>query len=148
MSKQSEDIAAIRQLAEDWGAGWHDCDYKALLDLLLDNAAVIMSGEDAIIGKEALRELYKYVFEVYMAEHLKNYTYTSDAKEMKVEVSGDLGYLWGTYTSTGTPKEGGEPIKDQGASVIIAKRQDDGSWKIALMIATRDQPDMPPAPSQ
>ena len=135
MSKQPEDIAAIRQLAEDWSAGWLTGDPETLLALLSDEPVLIMSHEPAIIGKEAIRTLYQYVFE--------NYTFTDNGEQgeqMEVEVDGDLGYFWSTYTSTATPKAGGEPIKDHGHSVIIVRRQHDGSWKIARLIATRSQP--------
>ena len=59
MSNQSEDIAAIKQLSEDWGDGWINGNPNALLALLSDEPALIMSGEDPIIGKEAIRELYE-----------------------------------------------------------------------------------------
>jgi uncharacterized protein (TIGR02246 family) len=65
MSKQPEDIAAIKRLAEDWRAGWLAGDPETLLALLLDEPVLIMSSEDPIIGKEAIRALYQYVFENY-----------------------------------------------------------------------------------
>jgi hypothetical protein len=61
MSKLPEDIAAIKQLAEDWGAGWLSGDPETLLALLSDEPVLIMSHEPAIIGKEAIRTLYQYV---------------------------------------------------------------------------------------
>ncbi|MHC4755687.1 MAG: YybH family protein [Planctomycetota bacterium] len=134
MSKQTEDITAIKQLAEDWRTGWLTGDYEALLALLSDEPVLIMSHEPAIIGKEAIRTLYQYVFENY------NFENQSIAAETEVEVDGDLGYLWSSYTTTDMPKAGGEPIKEHGHSVWIVKRQHDGSWKIARMVATRDQP--------
>ncbi|MHC4688843.1 MAG: YybH family protein [Planctomycetota bacterium] len=115
MSKQPEDIAAIRQLAEDWRGGWLAGDAETLVALLSDEPVLIMSSEDPIIGKEAIRELYH-------------------------EVDGDLGYIWSRYTNTETPKAGGETIEDHGHSVLIVRRQHDGSWKIARLIATRSQP--------
>ena len=59
MSKQTEDIAAIKQLAKDWRAGWLSGDHETLLALLSDEPVLIMSSEDPIIGKEAIRELYQ-----------------------------------------------------------------------------------------
>lgn len=40
---------------------------------------------------------------------------------------------------TATPKVGGEPIEDEGKSVFIVRRQTDGSWKIARLIANSDR---------
>ena len=142
MSKQPEDIAAIRQLAEDWGAGWLSSNPETLLALLSDEPepVLIMSSEDPIIGKEAIRELYQYVFENYTFASDENYTRTTDVEQMAVEVDGDLGYIWSKYTNTETPKGGGETIEDHGQSVSIVRRQDDGSWKFARLIINRSQP--------
>lgn len=41
---------------------------------------------------------------------------------------------------TAMPRAGGEPIEDERKSVFIVKRQPDGSWKIARLIANSDQP--------
>jgi hypothetical protein len=68
-----------------------------------------------------------------------DYTYTTEGDQGKTELSGDLAYLWSTYATVATPKPGvgGEPIGDSGVSLLIARRQEDGSWKVALMMATR-----------
>jgi uncharacterized protein (TIGR02246 family) len=140
MSKQLEDIAAIRQLAEDWSAGWLSGDPETLLALLSDEPVLIMSHEPAIIGKEAIRTLYQYVFENYTFTSDENYTRTTDVEQMEVEVDGDLGYIWSRYTNTETPKAGGETIEDHGQAVSIVRRQHDGSWKFARLIINRSQP--------
>ena len=41
---------------------------------------------------------------------------------------------------TATPKADGEPIEDDGKAVFIVRRQIDGSWRIARLIANSDQP--------
>jgi len=140
MSKQPEDIAAIKQLAEDWSAGWLSGDPETLLALLSDEPVLIMSSEDPIIGREAIRELYQYVFENYTFASDENYTRTTDVEQMEVEVDGDLGYIWSKYTNTETPKAGGETLEDHGQSVSIVRRQHDGSWKFARLIINRSQP--------
>jgi len=140
MSKQPEDIAAIKQLSEDWSAGWLSGDPETLLSLLSDEPVLIMSSEDPIIGKEAIRELYQYVFENYTFASDENYTRTTDVEQMEVEVDGDLGYIWSKYTNTETPKAGGETLEDHGQSVSIVRRQHDGSWKFARLIINRSQP--------
>jgi uncharacterized protein (TIGR02246 family) len=140
MSNQPEDIAAINQLIADWGAGWRNGDPNTLLSLLSDEAVLIMSSEDPIVGKEAIGQLYQYVFENYSFSSDENYTRTTEVEQMKVEVDGDLGHIWSKYKNTETPKGGGETIEDHGNQVYIVKRQQDGCWKIDLMIANRSQP--------
>jgi uncharacterized protein (TIGR02246 family) len=139
MSKQAEDIAAIRQLAKDWQAGWLSGDHEALVGLLSDEPVLIMSSEDPIIGREAIRTLYQYVLENHSFTSDDEFARTSDVEEMEVEVDGDLGYIWSRYTNTETPRAGGETIKDSGQSVSIVRRQDDGSWKFARLIINRGQ---------
>ena len=151
---RAEDRAAVRQLSKDYAAAWAKGDPELLLACYADDAVVIMSHEDPIVGKKALRELYQHVFgaekteeegggTAAMAEAIglnpEDYTFTTEGNAGKTEVSGDLGYLWSSYASVATPKPGvdGEPIRDSGVTLLIVKRQKDGAWKVALMMATR-----------
>ena len=155
-TENTEDIAAVKKLAEDYTAAWAKGDPEILLACYADDAVVIMSYEEPIVGKEALRELYEHVFaaqkteeegggEASMAEAIglnpDDYTWTTEGDGGKPEVSGDLGYLWSTYASVATPKPGvdAEPIRDSGASLLIVRRQEDGAWKVALKMATRGE---------
>jgi uncharacterized protein (TIGR02246 family) len=155
-TENTEDIAAVKKLAEDYTAAWAKGDPEILLACYADDAVVIMSYEEPIVGKEALRELYEHVFaaqkteeegggEASMAEAIglnpDDYTWTTEGDGGKPEVSGDLGYLWSTYASVATPKPGvdAEPIRDSGASLLIVRRQEDGAWKVALKMDTRGE---------
>ena len=154
MTEQADDIAAVNQLSKDYAAAWAKGDPELLLSCYADDAVVIMSHEEPIVGKEALRELYQHVFAAEkteeegggmasMAEAIglnpEDYTWTTEGDEGKTEVSGDLGYLWSTYANIATPKPGVDAklIRDSGVSLLIVRRQEDGSWKVALMMATR-----------
>jgi len=156
MTKQDDDTAAVNKLAEEYTAAWAKGASELLLDCYADDAVVIMSHEDPIVGKEALRELYQHVLGAEkteeegggmaaMAEAIglnpEDYTFTTEGDAGKTEVSGDLGYLWSTYASVATPKPGvdGEPIRDSGVTLLIVKRQENGAWKVALMMATRGE---------
>lgn len=154
MTARTDDIAAVNQLSKDYAAAWAKGDPDLLLACYTDDAVVIMSNEDPIVGKEALRELYQHVFaagkteeegggDASMAEAVgldaDDYTYTTEGDQGKTELSGDLAYLWSTYATVATPKPGveGEPIGDSGVTLLIARRQEDGNWKVGLMMATR-----------
>ena len=155
MTKQDDDTAAVKKLAEEYTAAWGSGDPELLLSCYADDAVVIMSYEEPIVGKEALRELYQHVFGAgkteeeggmaAMAEALgldpEDYIFTTEGDEGKTEVSGDLGYLWSTYATVATPKPGvdAKPIRDSGVSLLIVKRQQDGAWKVALIMATRGE---------
>jgi len=132
MARQSEDRDAIKQLTEDWSAGWRAGDVEALLSLYADEPVLMPQNQPAVVGKEAIRSLYQSVFE--------EFTVNGEDRLMEVEVSGDWGYVWIAYTLTATPKAGGEPTEDQGKSVFIVRRQHDDSWKIARLIDNSDRP--------
>lgn len=132
MTSQSEDIDAIKQLARDWQAGWLAGDASALLSLYADDAVLMPQGLPALAGKEAIRSLYQAVFEEFRV--------TGGGRLLEVVVAGDWGYFLSTYELTAKPLAGGEPIEDEGKSVFIVRRQSDGDWKIARLIATSDRP--------
>jgi uncharacterized protein (TIGR02246 family) len=130
MSNRNEDIRAIKQLAADWRSGWLTGDTGSLLSLYGDAPVLMPQDQPAVIGKDAIRSLYQSV--------LKEYDFQSEDTLKEVEVSGDWGYFWSTYTLTATPKAGGKPIKSAGKSVFIVKREPGGAWKIARLIDNSD----------
>ena len=130
MTKQIEDICAIRQLAADWLSGWLSGDADALLSLYADEPVLMPQDQPAIIGKDTIRSIYQSVF--------KEYDIQSESTLMEVEASGDWGYIWSTYQLTATPKAGGEPIRSAGKSVFILKRESGCAWKIARLIDNSD----------
>jgi len=155
-TENTEDVAAVKQFAEEYAAAWAKGDPELLLSCYADDAVVIMSLEEPIVGKEALRELYQHVFAAEkteeegggmasMAEAIglnpEDYTWTTEVDEGTMEVSGDLGYLWSAYANIATPKPGvdANPIRDSGVSMLIVRRQEDGSWKVALRMSTRGE---------
>ena len=155
-TQNTKDIAAVNKLAADYSAAWAKGDPELLLSCYADDAVVIMSGQEPIVGKEALRELYQEVFasqkteeegggEASMAEAMglnpEDYTWTTEGDGAKPDVSGDLGYLWSTYATVATPKPGvdANPIRDSGVSLLIVRRQEDGAWKVVMNMATRGE---------
>ena len=155
-AERAEDFAAVKKLANDYAAAWEKGDPEILLDCYSDDAVVIMSHEDPIVGKDALRELYQHVFAsqktgeegggmASMAEAVglnpDDYTWTTEGEGGEPDVSGDLAYLWSTYATVATPNPGvdGVLIRDSGVSILIMRRQVDGAWKVALMMATRGE---------
>jgi len=126
VSRRSDDLRALKQVAADWRSGWLAGDVDALLSLYADVPVLMPQGQPAVVGKDAIRSLYQAV--------LGEVTIQSRGALMEVEASGDWGYFWSTYKLTATPKAGGPPIKSQGKSVFIMKRDRRGAWKIARLI--------------
>lgn len=130
MTRHDEDLAAIKKIALDWDAFWDSGDVDALLEIYEDNPVLMPQGHPAVTGKGAIRLLYQSVF--------KDYIIKGKGKVVEVEVSGNLGYFWTSYSLTATPKAGGAPITSKGKSLFIVKRQGDNSWKIARLIDNSD----------
>jgi uncharacterized protein (TIGR02246 family) len=60
--------------------------------------------------------------------------------QVEVDGSGDMAYVYGTYSMAMTVSEGEEPANDRGKYIEIWRRQADGSWKVALDIFNSDMP--------
>ena len=129
-SNRRDDIAAIKQLAARWRAGWLAGDADALVSLYADRPVLMPQGRPAVFGKAAIRSLYRAVLGGVRIE--------SKGALRGIEAAGDWGYFWSTYSLRATPKGGGEPIRSRGKSVFIVKRQRDGAWKIARLIDNSD----------
>lgn len=130
MTKQNEDIEAIKQLAEDWRSGWLAGDADLLLSLYADEPVLMPQDLPVVVGKDAIRPLYEAV--------LKEYDFESEWTLKEIVVSGDMGYFWSAYTLSATPKAGGEPMNVTGKSIFIMKRGSGGVWKIARLMDNSD----------
>jgi uncharacterized protein (TIGR02246 family) len=132
IANQTEDIATIKKLTEDWRSGWHTGDVDSLLSLYADDPILLPEGQSAVVGKDAIGPLYRSV--------LNEVDVKGQGKTMKVEVSGDLGYIWRNYTLSVTPKNGGEATEHEGKSVFVVKRHQDGAWKVVCLIDNSSPP--------
>ncbi len=134
MNRHSADVDAIKRLEADWRAGWQAGDVEGLLALLADDCVLMPWGRPALFGRDAVRPLYQEVF--------REYAIASDTTIMDLELSGDLGYFWCQYTRAVTPRGGGVPMKEEGKSLFVVRRER-GAWKIARVIDNSDQPPDP-----
>jgi len=131
MNSHSEDLAAIKKIASDWDTGWDSGDVEALLSLYADNPVLLPQGQPAITGKDAIRLMYQSVF--------KDFIINGKSEVVALEASGNLGYFWSSYSLAATPKTGGDQTTSKGKSLFILKRQEDNSWKIALLMDNSDE---------
>ena len=130
---QAEDVAAIKAFGPKAVAATNAGDAAALADLYTEDAIHMPPNRPALVGKEAIQSSYQTGF----AQFTQKLTLTLE----EVEVSGDWAFSRSTYTGTGTPKAGGEPIfEDNGKFLAIHKRQPDSTWKIHRDIANSDRP--------
>ena len=125
------DVAAVIELARRWREGWRAGDADALADLYAARPVLLAQGRPAVRGKAAIRSLYRAT--------LSELRIRSRGVLREIQVAGDWGYFWSTYTLSAVPKAGGDPIHASGKSVFIVRRQRDGIWKIARLIDNSDQ---------
>jgi uncharacterized protein (TIGR02246 family) len=130
--KHAEDVAAIQRLTEEWHDAWLAGNADALTAMYTDDPVLMPQNQPAVIEKETIHALYQSVFD--------EFTVSGSGDLQEVEVAGDWAFFRSTYRLTATPKAGGEPLEDTGKSLFIVRRQLDGSWKIARLIANSDLP--------
>ena len=87
-----------------------------------DDAVELPNGADALKGKPAIAKTMAFLNE--KDNHLSWTPAFAD-------VSGDIGYTYGTYQFRSRDKDG-KAIISYGKYVTIWKKQKDGSWKVAL----------------
>ncbi len=118
--------AAIRRLpVDDWCKAEMDRDIEAKLKLFTTDAVLIRPAESNVIGQEAIRAWH----ENWWAGTKYQCSGTVD----EVKVFGDWGMARGTFSGVLTPASGA-PRSSSGKFLNTARRQADGSWKIAHAI--------------
>jgi uncharacterized protein (TIGR02246 family) len=115
------DMEALKALPEQWDVTYHANDLEAIMQLYTQDAVRLPPNEDIQDGKEAIRN--------HLQSEFSEYTSEGEIVVIDARVSGDLGYVRGTYIGKSTSKTGGEPIMYDNRFVTVAQRQVDGSWK-------------------
>ena len=117
------DIAAIKDLMNQYGAAINAGDLDLWISLWADNGIQMPPNAPTVIGKEQIRAKYESIFPVFI------FNMVVITKE--VRTAGDLAFARGTYTLSLTPREEGEIINIDGKYLSILERQADGSWKFS-----------------
>lgn len=97
---------------------------EAILEFYTEDSTAIAEGA-SLKGREAFKE-----------EVFSKLTYTELNKTLE-EIDGrdDLAYVWGTLSATMGPKGAPETVQSYtGKFLYILRKQEDGSWFIAISI--------------
>ena len=113
------DTAAIIDLNIQYRSSQNAGDLDQFMSLWTENG-ILMPPNGPAIGKDQIR--------VRMKGYFDKFTFDMDGTEAEVEVAGGWAFTRGTYTTTLTPKEGGQPVFIDGKYIGILERQSDGSW--------------------
>jgi ketosteroid isomerase-like protein len=90
---------------------------------LIENAVQLPTRSHPVVGRDAIYN--------NMISYSGNYTMSWTPAAGEVAKSGDLGYTWGMYAITFTDSTGEEKTSP-GKYLNIWKKQDDGTWKVAI----------------
>ncbi len=120
-----DDIAAVNEFYNQYLQYAETGDLDNFITLFDDNALRSEPGIPAIVGKENIKERFKFIFSQANSKiHLHG--------DAKIELCGDLAYGYREGTLVSTPKDGSSAMKTDIKVLTIFKRQNDGSWKLYI----------------
>jgi ketosteroid isomerase-like protein len=124
-----EGKAAIEDKLRDVDAAWsktalaHDVD--GWMSYYADDAVVLPANEKTLTGKASIRP------EIAGLLGMKDAAVSWKPTKIVVADSGEIAYLYGTYTIRGKDTSGASADED-GKLVEIWRRQPDGAWKCVV----------------
>ena len=117
---RAADEATLRSLDAEWSKVAGAKDLEKTVSYYTDDALILPPNIPTIQGKQGARTMWQGMFSVP--------GFGGGWKATKVEVSGDLGWVTGTYELSETDASG-RPIVDKGKYLEVWRKQSDGSWK-------------------
>ena len=119
---QSVTADTLRQLEAEFMQAASTRGSQGYMFYYAENSVELPNGENTLVGKSAIAKTMGFLDD-------KNNSLTW--KPMGADVSGDLGYTYGTYEFR-SKDASGKPTVSYGKYTSIWKRQKDGSWKVVL----------------
>jgi uncharacterized protein (TIGR02246 family) len=127
-----EDVGAIKARFDEYDQFVLSGDFDAFVSLFIENAVFMPPNEPILQGREAIK--------TYM--ELEPFPPNSEFMTPVVEVDGrgDIAYVRGSYSLKIEMEGVQEPSQDSGKYISILRKQEDGSWLIAVDIFNSDLP--------
>jgi ketosteroid isomerase-like protein len=122
---EQADMDALQKAAEVLLSAVNNDDLSAFLEGVTDDVVLMPPDRPTTTGKVVLQSLAK--------EEFGRNTSDEDWFEDEVVVSGDWGFVRGNYAAV-VGSETGEPEELSGKQLLVFKRAEDGSWKLARAI--------------
>jgi len=128
------DVTALQNLRASYTRAYLAKDADATAALYAEEAVLMPPNMPVTVGREAIREWFTAAFAPGVE--------VSDFALTPVEVYGvgDLAYDRGTYSETAIVPDSPEPVVDTGKYMVIARRQEDGSWLWTVDMWSSDLP--------
>lgn len=129
------DEAAIKALDAEWSKAAGSRNVDKTVSYYADDAMVMPSNIPALTSKQAIRAMWQGM--------LASPHFSGGWTATKVDVSGNLAYVTGTY-EIGETDAAGKPMTDKGKYLEVWKKQADGSWKCVADMFNTNLPAAPP----
>lgn len=126
----ASDETTLRRLDEEWSKAVGAKDVEKTMSYYADDALMMPPNIPTLIGKQPIGTLWKSLLEAS--------GFAGGWKATKVDVSGNLSYVTGTYEITETD-DNGKPMTDKGTYLKVWKKQPDSSWKCVADMFSSDQ---------
>jgi ketosteroid isomerase-like protein len=133
---RTADVAAIQALDERWSATAARNDLAGTVAFYADDAVLLPPNAPIATDGKSIRESWAGLLGPNTAVSWK-------VSKVEVAESGELGYLYGTYSLSIQGPKIGPPVRDTGKLVEIWKKQADGKWKCIVDTYNSDLPAAP-----
>ena len=131
---RAADVKTLRDLDAQSLAAWAAKDVDRIAAFYTEDASIGVPNMPLVRGREAMRAGLKGVF----AD--PNFKLEFAPGEVEAALSGDLGFVRGSYTATQTDPKSAKTVVEKGNYLIIYEKQADGSWKVTNDFATPEAP--------
>jgi len=112
----------LMQLSREWSKSAATDDIEKTLSYWADDAVMMSSGQPALKGKKAIREM------VEGTSKIPGFQISWEPVSVSVSKSGDMAYMIEKNQMTMNDSSG-KPITKYGTGVTIWRKEADGSWK-------------------
>jgi uncharacterized protein (TIGR02246 family) len=99
-------------------------DTKRYLELIAEDAVLMPPNGPPVSGREAIGSWNRAISRQF---RIQEYRSVDD----EVVVAGDWAFRRASIDWTVAPLDGGRPVRDSGKYIIIYRRQNDRSWRVA-----------------
>jgi uncharacterized protein (TIGR02246 family) len=121
------DVAAIRAFIDNATDINNAGDIAGWVDLFAEDMVFMPDGQPAITTRDAL--------EGSAVSHFSRYRPNIRITADEIQIMGDWAFARTTVTGTLTPHGNGNPLQVDRKEIAVYRRQTDGRWKLARLIA-------------
>jgi ketosteroid isomerase-like protein len=124
MSLSEQDVRTIRELSTNFMEFMVKKDFSRADEVYTEDAVLMPPDFGAVTGLAAIKDFLGGFPPIHEFENVVD----------DVDGRGDMAYVRGHFRMVMMPEAGAEPVVEEGQYLEIRKRQDDGSWPIAIDI--------------